>query len=191
MIKFKTILPFALIASTAIISSSCNNKNQEIEKNNDKKPRATLGFQPKKTEIKDQEDFSDLSKKTYGLLDSSQLDNIKNLFSFKLTDYGRKLSAYHQLEIIKKLRNKLLANGYSEDNLISGLANEEEFKKYFEISYPLLPFIYGHPVSIKLFEEFNDKKVPCIVYEVRCPDIINSKGQMTIETIEAIYLDQI
>ncbi|MGX9363903.1 hypothetical protein ACWXVQ_00480 [Mycoplasma sp. 527] len=132
------------------------------------------------------------------LLTTSQLGEIKNSFSYTLTNEGKKLPREELMKILQKIR----ADSYPIDRgITSKAANDpsrtfenvkanENFKKYLSFTSTLgnLKYLSGHVIEMEFVLEGLEKKQPAIRYSVKCLDIIVN-GKMNTEATEYIYLD--
>ncbi|PYF43594.1 hypothetical protein [Metamycoplasma alkalescens] len=111
---------------------------------------------------------ADWEKKKPQLLNSTQIQEIKDSFVFELNEEGRKLQKQGKLN---DYWNKLVKDRKLNKSLeIEGLFNwNAEFKKYFKVSYhPLKGFNSAHKYQFRLLMENN---VPAIHYQVLCVDL--------------------
>ncbi|TPE57556.1 hypothetical protein FJO69_01325 [[Mycoplasma] falconis] len=161
MKTFKSLFILSMAFAPAITCVSCQEPNNPNNNSN------SQGF----------------SKRVSGILNSSQLSNIKDQFSFQLTDLGRQ-NYQKAIEIFDQIYNQKYISSHSINNVL----NDPEFKKYFIVSIYPKNIIYGHPITIKLEKKGENKPLPCISYEVRCPDRIQN-GKMALDSYEEIYLD--
>ncbi|BAP39792.1 hypothetical protein [Metamycoplasma canadense] len=139
------------------------------------------------------------------LLSSSQIAEVKDSFSFSLTEEGKKLYNSNPSEIekiLKRIRKKsyprdtnpkISLKVFSLDDSFEEVKKDNDFKKYFIFQSPTsetFKYLNGHKLEFELIPSDPNKKTPAIKYAIRCPDKIYN-GVMSVEDSGFIYLDQI
>ncbi|MCV3733618.1 hypothetical protein OF363_01030 [Mycoplasma enhydrae] len=136
-------------------------------------------------------------------LDSSQLQEIKNSFIFKLTEAGKKLrdekGTQGIVDLIKEIKkthdpkeNGLDRGSILLSTIFEKCINDERFKVHFIYKGPSdkdYAYLKGHKIDIELETHNSQTNLPGLLYEIKCPDRpkfgVEGSGFITLEDIEA------